>query len=237
MMMLKHESTLFYQTSGTKRKQIPANSPKPHIVRRLTLNLPSFLMEETWNRYNYSLDDIFSTLKIFKSFFLWHLALVEFLTITNSSCKRSTDQINQFIVSSKQIVSSKLRRHFQTKYKSRSKLPSVLDSRSIHSPPLPLITTDDAIFFHYMADRCVGSSYQHFDPNLPHQTNDGALFVPRELEGKNKNKIWMNRIQPKEVYIAQFGSPQSLTMAPGEIMINDVVYVFMEESYSLQLKE
>ena len=238
MMMSKHESTLFYQTSGTKRKQIPENSLKPHIVRRLELNLPSFLMEETWNRYNYSLDDIFTTLKIFKSFFLWHLALVEFLTITNSSCKRSTDQVNQFIVSSKQIVSSKLRRHFQTKYKLRSKMPSVLDPNSIHSPPLPLVTTNDQAFFQYMAERCVGSSYQHFDPNLPHVVNDGALFVPREMEGKQNNpKIWMNRIQPKDLYLSQYGDPQSLTMAPGEIMINNIIYVFMEESYSLQLKQ
>lgn len=230
-----HRSRIAYQTVGTKRKIIDPNSNEPHIVRCLEMNLPSFLNEETWTRYNYSLDDIFRTLKVFKSYFLWHLALVEFLTITNSSCKRSTDQLDQFIVSSKQIVNSKLRRHFQTKFRVKANQASVLESNSVHAPPLPIQFTSNQELFQLLADRCVGNSYQHYDPHLPHQIEGGFLFVPRELEGKEKNKIWMNRVQLKEEFIRQHGEPHSLTMASGEIMINDRVFVFMEESFSLQL--
>ena len=194
------------------------------------------MCEDTWIRYNYSLADIFRTLKVFKSYFLWHLALVEFLTITNSSCKRSTDQLDQLSASSKQIVSSKLRRHLQNKFRCKQHHNSVLEKDSIHSPPLPIRFTSNHELFQLLADRCVGNSYQHYDPNLPHEIESGVLFVPRELEGKSKNKIWMNRVQHKEDYYRQYGEPNSLTMASGEIMINDQVYVFMEESFSLQLK-
>lgn len=232
---MQYISTIAYTTVGAKRKEIEPDTDEAHMVRHLEINLPAYLSEDMWNRYQYSLIDIYQTLKVYKSFFLWHLALVEFLTITNSSCKRSTDQLDQFIVTSKQIVSSKLKRHYQTKYKQRSTFTSVIDAESKHLPPLPLCHHHDSDLLARLAERCIGTSYQHYDSILPWVSPEGFLFVPREIEGKKRDKLWMNRIQTKEEHIRQHGHPSSLTMAYGEVMINDIVYVFMDESFVFQL--
>lgn len=230
---MQHCSTIHYTSVGTKRSILsPEEQSKPHIIRNLKITLPYFLTENMWERYSYSLADIYSTLKDTKSYFLWHLALLEFLPITNSSCKCSTDQLNSIIIGSKQVVISKLRRLYQTKCHNRKNLPSVLDQTTDHIPRLPIVSISDPAFFEHLSIRTIGHRYEYYEYSLPYVNDLGYLFVPRE---KDKGNIWMNRIQEKKEYVKLHGPPESLTMAVGEFKLNDIVYVFLEESYLFKL--
>jgi len=230
---MSHYSTVSYKTLGTKRNVLKQGQTcnEPHIVRTLQLDIPVFLSESFWFKYNYSLDDIYRTLKGFKSYFLWHLALFEFLTITNSACKCSTDKLNSIDIGAKQVAIGKLKRYYSNKFKKLAGLPSVLETKSLHVPPLPKRITTNVTEFLKLQDSLVQTSYQVYNPFLPYII-DNQMFVPRENE---VDKIWMNRIELKSDYFNNRQEPQSLTMASAEIMLNGKIYVYAEESFHLQL--
>lgn len=234
--MPNREVIHYYQVDGGKRTLIDGkvSETKPHIKRTVSFQIPDFLNEETWSRHKYSLEDILMTIKDFKPFFLWHVVLLEFIPIANSSCKCSTDRLNSLIIGRKQVASDKLKRLYSTKFAHLTNMPSILEpNESQHSPRLPVHNISSSTDFIQLQRLSLNDDYQINDPYLPILWN-GETFIPREID--EEGKIWMNRVQKINDSSSSFQT-EDLDNTFARILINDIPYILVEESFFFQFKE
>ena len=111
--------------------------------REVVLCLPLFLSFNVWERYQYTFDDITTTLSFFPSILLWQLALLYDITPSHSAVKMAFSTPESLSISAKAMVIRKLE---QVILETHDLQPStsILDTRrDEHIPPIPLNTISD----------------------------------------------------------------------------------------------
>ena len=133
---------LFYtiksQDEGlTQTSTCPLINKYPSFYRTVMMHLPLFLTLDVWQRHQYSLNDIQTTLDYFPPKYLWKLALLFNLCTSNSAIKIAFCAPDAMVYGSKAIVIRKLLKIFKANYEFH-KNKNILDmTRVEHIPPLP----------------------------------------------------------------------------------------------------
>ena len=116
-------------------KRVPGTT----FERYITLHLPLFLTIELWERHEYSLSDIRTTLKFFSAIHLWQCALLYGISPSNSAIKLAFSTPESMVYGSKAIVIKKIEKLLLAEKYKFVHCESILDTiRHDHIPPLPL---------------------------------------------------------------------------------------------------
>lgn len=129
-----------YRVSHNRRVTYAGNSDKSCLTRILNLRLPLFLHSDTWERHQYTLEDILLTVNCFSPFHLWPKAIWMHVPAANSAVKPSCAHDDALIYGGKAIACSKIIKVLETSNPAiKKRVDSVLlkpDDR--HTPPLPV---------------------------------------------------------------------------------------------------
>ena len=106
------------------------------FVRTIHLTLPLFLTPQVWQRHEYSIADIATTLEYFSVRHLWQCASLFSISVSNSAIRFNFDTHDCLTFTSKAVVIKKITKFLASEYVSNI---SVLEkSKAQHVPPIPL---------------------------------------------------------------------------------------------------
>lgn len=127
-----------FAQDGTPIKSDHGNVDVSNIKVSFCLTLPLFLTCKVWQRHNYSLEDIQTTLEFFSSHHLWQRALLLDIHPSVSAIKVSFATAEAMVFGSKAIAIKKIKHALRSRSGPFPQV-SVLDkTRMDHIPPLPL---------------------------------------------------------------------------------------------------
>ena len=193
------------------------------------LHLPMFLTEQVWERCEYSIDDIKTTLEYFSALLLWQCALVYDITPSNSAIKLGFSTPESMIYGSKAIVIRKIYKKLCSKF---IKKDSVLDKTCIdHIPPIPV----------HRLSAHKWSALQQMVPKNNENTNllcnlyYDSIFMWKDIQmvplNYEQNYIYCVRIIPEEIFHTsnRIQNP-SLSNRPLSIYVRNQKYYGIEET-------
>ena len=162
----------------------------------IEFRLPLFLMQETWDRYGYTIEDIKNTLKVFPSKYLWQCALQFEILPSTSSLQATLSMSDYTTVGSKSIVIGKLISSLRTVHIGEK---SVLKPDCKNVPKIPLVSC------HFDQFSQVVKITKKLKLSIFHTTEVGGLFIFKDikcvpLERENQH-LKCARVEFKKEYL------------------------------------
>jgi hypothetical protein len=202
--------------------------PGKTFRRVIELTLPLFLTTELWERHDYSISDIRTTLEYFSAIHLWQCALLHGISASNSAIKLAFSTPESMIYGSKAIVIRKIEKLVSKQFSENS--PSVLDTLTLdHIPPIPVhsITHNQWVELSNILPKKPVNLLDtlHYTGSFKWKN---IILVPMWLE---KNSIYSIRIIPLSIFNAsgRIKKP-SLSNKPLSIIVNGELFAGLEEA-------
>lgn len=236
-------------TSVSSHAHHSAHHSSAQLIRELKLVLPEFLNEQLWQRHQYSLDDIRSTLKHSPTMCIWQMCLYHNIPLLQSASKISST--TSLIRGGKRNAIRSLMTTYSRKYADWKHRPSVLLHLPLHGNrqriPLPchkMTATGIKLLQRLLPER--DETHQWLGQPLRRYQScvkwlDG-FFVPLAFYAKSQqrpvNMIFLIRILPKPLYESVFSvSNETLMHQPDMILLRDVFCCLLDEAFFVWTNE